>query len=339
MRKIQDNDDLNFIAFVREIWAAKFFLIVGLCVGVLMAFTVILFAEPQVEARMMIGPAQPMEVDARSRSQDAQSSYVYAAKSADEGQGFSNFTRFEAMMGGVSVARLLLRDQRIVEGLRSDRRFVFDDVQSDMRPEELAGYIRKRVRLDPFGETALREVYYRHHDGVFASYFVQQIHRISDQLIRANLRGQVDERIGYLERLIGKTANPEQRRIMTDLLLEQERLRMMVSMDSPVAASVIEPASAQARTVWPDAYLFYGGFGVAGLLIGYLVFGLVYFGREDVIAEGVSVGAGRGEDLRHKPKRPLKYGSWFQNTPDNANDLPAENLNARRLKGASDAAE
>lgn len=336
MSKTVRHDDLNLIGFLREAWAAKVFLAVGVCVGLMFAFAFLVVAKPQVEARMIVGPAQVMDISVQARYQDGQNSYVRAPGSdAASADGFSNFTRFEAMMRGASVSRLLLRDKRVIDGLLADKAFVFSDGYRELQPAELAGYIEERVQIDPFGETTLKALVYRHGDPVFAAYFLQQIHRISDQLIRADMRGQVDQRIGYLERVIGKTMNPEQRRIMTNLLLEQERLRMMVSMDAPVAAAVIEPSAAGARAVWPDAYLLYGGLGLLGLMIGYLVFGVVHYQETGaVVPERREVA--RGSDLQHKPKRPLKYGSWFQGAPDN--DVEDDKA-APRLKGSSDAAE
>ena len=335
MNRNAQQTDLNLIEVLRELWGARFFLGGGLCVGLLIALAFIVMANPKIEARMVIGPAQVMDMSMQARYQDGQNSYMMAQENVSPSEGVSHFTRFEAMMRGVSVSRLLLRDKRIAEGLKSDRAFVFSGAREDVQAMELAEYIRNRVKVDPFGETAMRSLLYRHNDSVFAAYFLQQIHRISDQLIRADIRGQVDQRIAYLERVIAKTYNPDQRRIMTNLLLEQERMRMIVSMDAPVAAMVIEPAASGARSVWPDPYLFYGGLGLLGLMIGYLAFGVVNYKEEPVVHDR-RADAMRGEDLQHKPRRPLKYGSWFQNAPDNANDVPGVK---RRAKGSSDAAE
>jgi len=337
---LNTDNDLNVIGVLREIWAAKVFLLVGLCVGLLAGACFSVLAVPKVEARMMIGPAQPMDASMKSQFQDGQNSYVIGAERDGSGEMVSNFTRFKAMMRGVSVARFLLRDARIVEGVKADRSFVFERGQGDLSATDLAAYIGKHVSFDRFGESALKEMVYRHADRKFAAYFVQQIHRVTDQLIRAELRNQVDERVAYLERVIAKTNNPEQRRIITNLLLEQERARMMVSMDAPVAASVIEPVAAGARVVWPNAGLVYGGLGLVGLLLGYVVFGLVTF-QVAVGHAAQKQTKGQGRDLRHELKaqsrRPLKYGSWFGGS--GGNDVDDEDAKRRRVKDRHYAAE
>jgi len=258
--------DLNLIGLLRDLWAAKVFLAVGLLLGLFVAFVFMAAAQPKYEARMMVGPAQPMDASMQARFQDGQNSYVLPAERPVSSEVVSNFVRFEAMRRGVSVSRLLLRDDRILQGLRDDKTFVFDDGRTGVQPT--------------------------------------------------------------VERVIAKTNNPEQRRVVTNLLLEQERARMMVSMDAPVAASVYEPAAAGAYTVWPDAGLFYGGLGLLGLMLGYFVFGVVHYKGQMGVADEVA-------DLQHKPKRPLKYGSWFRGAPDNDERPPQ----VFRKKDASDAAE
>ncbi|MGB0720329.1 MAG: hypothetical protein ACPGRX_07640, partial [Bdellovibrionales bacterium] len=234
------------------------------------------------------------------------------------------FTRFEAMYAGPSVAALLLRDQRVRDGLADDYAFSSDG-EAEWNAAQLSAYMRGQVWLDPFGETALRALQYRHPDPQFAAYFLQQIHRTADQLIRKDIRTGVDERIDYLERAIGKTPNPDHRRAITGLLLEQERVRMMVSMDEPVAAKVIEKAYAAPRPVWPDPYLFYGGFLLLGLLIGYVVFnGVAAFqNRVDVLGDEAA--------QRQDRKMPLSYSRWF--------DAGAGNENAAQKPGPFQAAK
>lgn len=336
--KVEQYQDLNLIGLLREFWAAKVFLAVGLMLGLFTAFVFMSILQPKYEARMMVGPAQPLEAGVQAQYQDGGNSYVLPADRPASREVVSNFVRFEAMRRGVSVARLLLRDERIVEGVSDDHAFILDDGREGVQPTELAKYIGRRVKMDRFGETALKEMVYKHPDPAFAAYFLQQIHRTTDQLIRADLRSKVDQQIAYLERVVAKTVNPEQRRIMTNLLLEQERARMMVSMDAPVAASVYEPAAAGRYAVWPDAGLFYGGFGLLGLMLGYFVFGLIHY-KEEMVVVSEHAPVMRGEDLQHKPKHPLKYGSWFQSEAGNDDSTSSGQPEVFRKKDVSNAAE
>lgn len=307
-------DDLNIIGFLKDLWRGKWFLLCGLVLGLAMAIGVIGTAIPRYESQMMIGPAQSLQIPAQrelsgsnNNGQITSSDHGIAAEQA--------FTQFEAIYTGPSVAALLLRDKRIIDGLAKDQAFRFSKAKKEWRAADLATYLRKRVWVDPFGETTLRSLRYRHQDPQFAAYFVQQIHRTADQLIRADIRGGVDERIAYLERAMAKTLNPEHRRAITGLLLEQERTRMIVSMDEPVAAKIIEKSSASAKPVWPDRALFMAGFGIIGLFLGYIIFGLTQANTQQATKP-------QNQEQAPKRKRPLKYGKWFQDGQSHNNNEP-----------------
>ncbi|MFK7840475.1 MAG: hypothetical protein AB8B83_09135 [Bdellovibrionales bacterium] len=331
---VQHSNDLNLALFFRDIWSAKLFLIVGFCVGVLAAFCFTVLAVPKVEARMMIAPAELMDVAMKTRVQNGRSDFVLDSGPMRQHEVVPHFTRFEAMIRGIAVSKILLRNDYFVDGVLRDRSFVFDERNDALNAFELAEYIRNHVRFDPFGESAMGEIVYRHSDGQFASYFVQQIHRVTDQLIRTELRDQVNERIAYLERVIAKTINPEQRRIMTSLLLEQERTRMLVSMDAPVAARIIDPVAVSSRAVWPNLAFIYSGFCLIGLILAYFIFGIVH---HNSAVDSDHKPVRRGQDLNHQPKRPVKYGGWFDGKA--GNDQPAQSSSFHVKRDARDAAE
>ena len=330
----QQEQDINLIGLLREFWSARLFLVLGLCCGLAGAFCFLALAQPRYEARMMVGPADTLNTTMQARYTDGPASYIFSEKNSPMEKKVSDFVRFEAMIRGVSVARYLISDERVLQGLRQDRAFIFGDGRTGVQATDLAKYFGQRVKLDPFGETDLKEISYKHSDPDFAAYLLQQLHRTADQLIRADSRAKVDERIAYLERVIAKTVNAEQRRILTNLLLEQQRARMTLAMDAPVAASVIEPVAVSSRPVWPDVPLFYSGFGFLGMLMGYIVFGLVSSLQPRVESTDATRQVQRGDELRHAPKRPIKYGSWFRDSADNDTDI-----SQARRKDVSDAAE
>lgn len=327
MRHKNVSPDLNIADFLQEIWRAKAFLILGLFSGFLLAFALISAAVPRYQASMMIGPAQHMELPVYDTAGEGERASPRSASQGDTAQ--QNFVNFQAMYKGAGLARLLVRDPRIVEGLKADQGFSFLSAPQDWNAAHLSAYIGKRVWLDPFGETALRQLNYRHSDPDFAAYFLQQIHRVTDQLIRADMRTSVDQRIAYLERESAKVLNPEHRRVMTSLLLEQERVRMIVLMDEPVAAKVIEKPSVSAQPVWPDVYIFYGGFGLLGLIMGYVAFGFTQMVAQERVPAHSKSSVGQ---------RPLNYASWFKAEGDNSN-IDYEARRRDILKQASDAAE
>ncbi len=289
--------------FIEEVWAARVFVLAGILVGVIAAFITIALAVPHNRGQMTLAPASPMNM-AASRSA-SQSGSVAPAESVTNDV---SFTRFEASYKGAGVAGLLLRDPEITAGLAKDKAFKFSKAEGNWTPEKLAEYIRQRVDVDPVGETRLRTYSYLHPDKEFAVMFLRRLHNITDGLIRHGLRKDVNERITYLNKSLSETMNPEHRRAMTDLLMEQERLKMLVSIDQPYAASVVVPAAGSVKARWPDPVLMYSSFMLVGAFLGFVVFGLRGFNEENVLA-GL-------------PIKNVKQQDWFFPESGNSNEKP-----------------
>lgn len=138
--------------------------------------------------------------------------------------------------------------------------------------------------------------------------FLHRLHNVTDGLIRHGMRKDVNERIAYLNTAISETMNPDHRRAMTDLLMEQERLKMLVSIDQPYAASVVVPAAHSVKPVWPDTVLVYVSFIAVGAFLGFVVFSLRKLEVQDIMAalERVSV----------------KQQDWFFPESGNENEKP-----------------
>lgn len=109
-----------------------------------------------------------------------------------------------------------------------------------------------------------------HPDPDYAAAFLTRLHEIIDRLIREDIAREARERVTYLRSLGFQTTNPEHRRALTDLLMEQERLLMLVSMDQPYAATIIELAGTGPKPEWPAPGLLLIAAMAAGALAGYL---------------------------------------------------------------------
>ncbi len=302
------NKDYTLADFMAEVWAARVFVVGGLIFGVLAAVVFIACATPHNRAQMVLAPASPMNM---AVNKPANQAYGKSAGALSENvTNDMSFSRFEASYKGTEVAGLLLRDPEITAGLVKDKAFKFSRAQDDWSPEKLAEYIAQRVEVDPVGETSLRAFSYLHPDKAFAVKFLQRLHNITDGLIRHGLRKNVNERIAYLNQALSETMNLDHRRPMTDLLMEQERLKMLVSIDQPYAASVVVPAAAGIKVMWPDAMLVYSAFMMACGFLGFAAFSVRKMSEEDILA-GLS-------------SMKVKQQDWFFPESGNSNEKPEE---------------
>ena len=103
---------------------------------------------------------------------------------------------------------------------------------------------------------------------------IGRIHRVSDEIIRRRILYEVNGRVAYLNTALSATVNPDHRRNLTSLLIEQERLKMLVSLDQPYAATIVERPFVSSKPRWPDPYIIYAVFLFVGLLLGFIVYGL-----------------------------------------------------------------
>ncbi len=259
-----------------DLWRAKVFLLVGALVGCLLAVAFIGVTIPQTRVHMLIAPANPLNDSGGSLLDDKNFAVLRFIAQRTGVDNSSGFARFENIYDGVSVARLLMGDPKIVAAVLTDRRFKFLMERDGLTPEKLADYIGRKVRLESVGASSTRALEYWHANAATGKYFITQLHAVTDELIRDSVQVAATERVGYLNAKILEARHPEHRRSLTELLLEQERLLMLASIDQPYAASVIEPAAKYYKPQWPDTFLLLAVFGIVGAFIGFVLYGMHY---------------------------------------------------------------
>lgn len=298
-----------------DLWRGKAFIFGGILTGGFLAALFIFTAIPHYKAQMILSPANAMNgAEVSSLLADEGLSALRYLVQRTGVTNSSDFMRFENTYAGPSVAAFLLKDSKIIEGLMRDSTFGFSADAREWTSGQLAEYTARRVRLDPVGSTSLRRMTYLHPDREFGSYFLYSLHRLTDELIRQKIRQEAMQRVRYLQQASEDTSNPDHRRALTALLMEQERLLMLVSIETAYAASVIEPPSVSTKPVWPDALLVFPVFISVGAVLGFVLFGF----RDVIRAKTLQTAS---QPRRHR---------WFK--------INSRNNNERRLS-VRDAAE
>lgn len=260
---------------LRDVWQAKLYMAVCAVFAIIFSFVFISIANPFYRAEMIVAPAIPMGQGLHMSSSISEGS---GQVQPDDLQSSAAFLRFEHIYDGASVASILINDDKLLAALAFDRPFVFSSVETQWNAQSLSEYLQKRVRLEPVSGSPLRKLTYYHPNKDFSITMITHIHRIADEIIRARILREVSERILYLNNALSTVNNPDHRRNLADLLMEQERIKMMVSLDQPFSASIVEPASVSTHPKWPDAYLIYPIFLCVGLLLGFIIHGMRKYG-------------------------------------------------------------
>ena len=253
---------------LRDLWRARVYMVVFAVIMLVLAFVFMAFSQNFYRAQMIVAPASTMGQVARDIGEGS------IQVQPNELSNNLAFTRFENIYDGVSVANILLKDKEILATLKFDRNFEFSEPRTNWTAEKLSEYLGKRVTIEPVSGTYLRKITYLHPNKELALYMVTQIHSVSDEVIRKSILREVEGRINYLNKSLAATTNPAHRRNLTALLMEQERIKMLVSIDQPYAASIIEPPYVASKPSFPDPYAIYPIFLFVGLLLGFIVYGI-----------------------------------------------------------------
>ena len=186
----------------------------------------------------------------------------------------SDFTLFEAILDKPTVARELLKDQRIVDGISLSGRFNLSrapDVESYI---QLSDWLKKHVKSETLVGTNLKSITFMHPDPDFAAYLLITVYSAADRIIRQDLLNKTEQRIAWLKKTINETSHPEHRKVLTELLMDQEQIRIVLAINEPQAASIAEPPATSEKPYWPRKSFVIPSFVFVGLFLAYALFGL-----------------------------------------------------------------
>ena len=65
--------------------------------------------------------------------------------------------------------------------------------------------------------------------------------------------------------------NPDHRKMITNLLMQQEHIQMLANLDEAYAAIIVEPASASPKPTFPNKPMALSIAVLIGIMMGYLI--------------------------------------------------------------------
>lgn len=244
-----------------RVWRKKTYLFWGIGIGFCFALLLIALLKPRYEASMIVAPPSH---DSRTDS-FVEGVFVYAPEvEAKIPTGSPDFIRFEQSLRGSNVANLLYNIDGMVDQIEKDSLWRGVHTQVDT-PEELALYLASHITIETLGATASRKITYRHPDPAFAVKLLTMLRKADDQIIRTSVKSETETKIEWLKEEFKKTLNPEHRKALAQLLMTEERRRMLLSLDIPYALSIVEEAAALPKPAVPNrmfivlSMIFIGG--------------------------------------------------------------------------------
>ena len=258
-----------------DMWRARTWLagggIIALCLGLLF----LSFAVPQYRVSMIVTPTMRAGTSdiAALFPDNANRAMEYVMQNFGPGDA-SDFMRFEAILDEPTVAKKLLHDKRIIDGISQSGRFRLSKAPDIENELQLSDWLKKQIKAETVVGTSLKSITIMHPDPEFAAYLLQRVYSATDSIIRQELLQKTSRRVIWLKKKIDDTAHPEHRKVLTDLLMDQEQIRMVLAVNEPHAASIAEPPSAGAKPYWPRKSLIMPSFVLIGMFLAYALFGL-----------------------------------------------------------------
>lgn len=266
--ELSSQRDMTLSDLCRDLWQAKFYIFICVLISFIAAGTFTVFVTPHYKASMIVAPAEGYALgDYASMIEHDRMVSLPFWRAKDQEGAPTDFYRFVHTIRGPSVAEILLSDTGVLKGIRSG-----GYAQATENKETLATYLSRRIQITPLGASTLRRLSYQHPDPEFAAAMLRKVHLVADQMIRRDRRLQSQSRIDYLKNSLARTTNPDHRKGITNLLMQQEHIQMLANLDEPYAAIVVEPAFSTPRPHWPNPYLVWPTAFFMGFFLGYIIF-------------------------------------------------------------------
>ncbi len=136
--------------------------------------------------------------------------------------------------------------------------------------ERVGRTLRERLVIDMVRTGPMRRISLRHRDRATASALLGRVAAATDAHLRAEASRRSVAQIAHIKARLASVTVAEHRRALSDLLSDQERVAMMIEVDLPFAADVIQAPTAPALPDWPNPAALVPLAGLVGLLAGSL---------------------------------------------------------------------
>jgi len=278
-------------SFVRTLIAGWRWLLGGLVGGVALAVSALWLVTPAYTAAMVIGPTARVgsaAMGARVPTLNGRDSTGVAEPGAGD-ESLSDFARYLELFGSGPVADRLASDPAILRALFAER---WDAETGRWRPppgllptikramlamvgredwvepdgDRLSRTLRDRLVVDMLRSGPMRRITFRHADRAAAVELLGRIAAATDAHLRGEAARRSAAQIAHIKLRLGAVTVAEHRQALSDLLLDQERIAMMIGVELPFAADMIQPPTAATLPDWPNPAVVIPLAGLVGLV-------------------------------------------------------------------------
>ncbi len=239
----------------------KFIIPVSTGITVLAALVWMNCVTPRYTAEMVLGPVtqtmpktngKTMQIKSEGEQDDAVSDYARAIQllvSPEVAQNLLQNKKLDIKDRLLSKQGIGYRIKSFVWRLAGQRYNAAQDSAA------VAQALQHEVQIDAIGRSAMRRITFRHADRNFAIDVLNAVYKASDDHLRKNAAARAVTQSVYLKATLNHVTQSDQRKVLTKLLSEQERTRVLIAVDLPFAAEQVQEATAPSVADWPSVGL------------------------------------------------------------------------------------
>lgn len=251
-----------------QLWRARWRLVGGAIMGVLIGCIIVLSIRPQYTVRMVVGPVSAngpagMGTPA-ARLQDLRREDTNAANSGMD--TLTDYDRYLQLLTSAAMAENLIRNvPDILQTLFPDRwnarekkwqlplaawpaeiinRARGGNPWQAPTADDLSNKLDELLQLRVIGATPMRELRLHYPDRGFGLTLLYAMHEAADNVLREEAARRSTSITEYIQKQLQTVRLEEHRRVLSELLASQERIRILVAVNLPYAADIVEPPNA-----------------------------------------------------------------------------------------------
>ena len=147
--------------------------------------------------------------------------------------------------------------------------------------------LRSNLEVTQSDNGAVRYIELRGEDPDMARDLLLRLYTAADTSIRQASLQRTSQQIAFLDTRLRTLAVAEHRAALTQLLSEQEKRLMLLQIDQPYAARIVDPPMVPRLPIWPRPLLTLGVSGLIAVVLWFVI-GLVaaMFGRRRLRTAG-----------------------------------------------------
>jgi uncharacterized protein involved in exopolysaccharide biosynthesis len=256
-----------------KLWLGRARLVGGALLGFLLGLLALLVITPRYTAVMVVGPVS-VQGPAAMGTPAARLEALRRNDPALMTDNLSDYDRYLQLLTSPASAELLIqrvpgllpmlfpghwnaRDKAWRMPLAEWPAELFNRARggaawSAPTPADVAARIQKLLRVHVVGSTQMRELQLQYPDRGFALTLLFALHQAADNVLREEAARRSTAIRDYVTRQMETVRLAEHRAALTELLAAQERIQMLVAVDLPYAADIVEPPSAPTQPDVPQ---------------------------------------------------------------------------------------